>query len=581
MTPTNKMTGGDVINRALQHYGVHTCFALAGTAHAHLLLSMEKHKAQHPWTFISGRHEAATVLEADGYARASGKLGIAMIVGEQGIPNAMTGFCTAQAACSPVLVLVSTTAPSQIEAAGEKPDSLDMVAPYVKWARTVPDVNRLEEYIHVAARHALSGRPGVAVLGIPSGMEAQTAEVAERSSRSLALPLPPEPNDDAVARAADMIAGAQRPMILAGTGAALSGAGPALRALAARYGIPVLANALGRGLVPEDLKLGFPWPLAQVSAKQADVVLALGLRFTQRFGYGLPPRFSNTAKFIQVDVHGEELGRNRVPDLPIVADARLFVEKLDAALAARGMKALSTAWVNDGMKVRQARIAELGNEPAAPIHPYRMMRDLMTQMPANAIYAGDGADIQNWAHAILRIRGERAYMDHYPFGSMGVGTPLAIGAAAAMKEEAAANGTPVRPVVLVTGDGAFGFYPSEFNAATLAGLKIVCLISNDAGWGTEKHGQIKNMGTHINCELGHCDYHLIGQAYGAHGVRVENPADISPAIQRALASEGTTVINVITDPDAGMVRKTDPRVQTIAFEDLVSSLKTHYAPDVA
>ena len=233
------------------------------------------------------------------------------------------------------------------------------------------------------------------------------------------------------------------------------------------------------------------------------------------------------------------------------------------------------------MAVRQARIAELGNEPTAPIHPYRMMRDLMAQMPADAIYVGDGADLQNWAHAILRIRGERAYMDHYPFGSMGVGTPLAIGAAAAMKEEAAANGTAVRPVVLVTGDGAFGFYPSEFNAATLAGLKIVCLISNDAGWGTEKHGQIKNMGTHINCELGHCDYHLIGQAYGAHGVRVENPADIAPAIQRALASESTTVINVITDPDAGMVRKTDPRVQTNAFEDLVSSLKTHYAPDVA
>ncbi len=580
MTPTNKMTGGDAINRALQHYGAHTCFALAGTAHAHLLLSMEKHKAQYPWTFISGRHETATVAAADGYARASGKLGIAMIVGEQGIPNAMTGICTAQAACSPVVVLATTRGLGQIEAAGDA-DSFEMAAPHVKWARMVPDVNRLEEYVHVAARQALSGRPGVAVLGIPMGMEAQTAEIADRGTTSLALPPNPEPDEDAIARAAELIVNAKRPMILAGTGAALSGAGLALRKLAADYGIPVLANALGRGLVPEDLTLGFPWPLAQVAAKDADLVLAIGLRFTQRFGYGLPPRFSSAAKVIQVDVHAEELGRNRIPDLPIVGDARRTLERLDEALAIWGMEKRDTGWINQAMAVRQARIAELGNDASAPIHPYRMMRELMKQMPADAIYAGDGADIQNWSHAILRISGERAYMDHYPFGSMGVGTPLAIGAAAAMKEEAAANGTPVRPVVLVTGDGAFGFYPSEFNAATMAGLKIVCLISNDAGWGTEKHGQIKNMGTHINCELGHCDYHLIGQAFGCHGVRVENPADIAPALQRAFASDGTTVINVITDPDAGMVRKTDPRVQTIAFEDIVSSLKTHYAPDVA
>jgi acetolactate synthase-1/2/3 large subunit len=532
---------------------------------------------------ISGRHETATVAAADGYARVSGKLGIAMIVGDQGLPNAMTGICTAQEACSPVLVLVTLPTPSQTEAVSERTnDGLDMAKPYVKWARTVPDVNRLEEYVHAAAKQALTGRPGVALLGIPGGMEARAVDIVERIETPLTIPANGAPTDEAVAQAAELLSKAKRPMVIVGTGAALSGAGPALRKLAATYGFPVLANALGRGLVPEDLVHGFPWPLAQVAAKHADVVLCIGARLTQRLGYGLPPRFSAGAKFIQVDIHGEELTRNRVPDLPIIGDARMLVEKLDTALAKRGLKNPGPpTWVNEAMTTRTARINELGQDAHGPIHPYRVAREMMKLMPADAIYVGDGADIQNWMHAILRVRSERSFMDHYPMGSMGIGTPLAIGAAAAMKEEAAATGKPVRPVVLVTGDGAFGFYPSEFNGAVMAGLKLVCIISNDGGWGTEKHGQIKNLGSHINTELGHCDYHLIGQAFGAMGLRVESAAEIAPALARAFAADGPSVVNVITDPMAGKVRKEDPRVQCIAFEDLVSSLKTHYTPDVA
>ncbi|MBL8643716.1 MAG: thiamine pyrophosphate-binding protein [Rhodospirillaceae bacterium] len=582
VSKSNTMTGGQVINRALQRYGVNTAFALAGTAHAHLLWAMEQDKARHPWTIISGRHETGTVGAADGYARATGKLGIAMINAEHGLPNAMTGICVAQAACSPVLVLVTVGAPSQAETVSERGnDHLDMAKGVVKWARTVPDAARLEEYVHAAAKQALSGRPGVALLGIPHGMEGKAVEMSERAEAALTLPIPPGPALAAVQTAADLLIKAKRPMIVAGTGAALSGAGEALRAFAETFQIPVLANALGRGLVPEDLKLGFPWPLAQVAAKHADVVLVLGARLTQRLGYGLAPRFAVDAKFIQVDVAPEEMNRNRAIDVPIVADVRLTIEALHAELTKRKAKPGSTAWVNEAMTARQARIAELGQGAAAPIHPYRMARDLMAQMPADAIYVGDGADVQNWFHAILRIRAPRAFMDHYPFGSMGTGTPLAIGAAAAMKEDAAKSGKPVRPVVLVTGDGAFGFYAAEFNAAALAGLKLICMISNDGGWGTEKHGQVKAFGGHVNCDLGQADYHLIGEAFGCIGRRIEQPGDITPALRMAFAAERPVVLNVITDPDAGLVRKEDPRVQCIAFEDLLTSLKTHHTPDVA
>ncbi|MEQ9112250.1 MAG: thiamine pyrophosphate-binding protein [Rhodospirillaceae bacterium] len=575
---SNQLNGGEVIAKALAGYGVRTVACLSGTAHTHLLFAFENSNIR----IVSGRHETATVAVADGYSRVSGTLGVALIKADQGLPNAMSGIITANQACSPVVVLVSMLPDPKREAADEWPnDWLDMVKPYAKWVRSVPAVDRLEEFVHAAARHATSGRPGVAVLGIPQHFEGRAVDAVQTVSP---VPMEPSvPSKAAIDQAADLLARAKRPMILAGTGAALSGAGHALREISKAHNVPVLANALGRGLVPEDLKLGFSWPLAQVAAKDADVVLIVGLRMTERLGYGLAPRFNGSAKFIQIDVEAEEIGRNRPVDVPLVGDARLTVEALSKALRKRksaAKKKLPT-WVNTAMKARLARIEELGKDKDAPVHPYRIGRELMKQMPANAIYVGDGADIQNWMHAILRIRSERGFMDHYPLGSMGIGTPLAIGAAAAARDESEATGEPPRPVVLVTGDGAFGFYAAEFNALSLADLKLVCIISNDGAWGTEKHGQLNAVGKAINCELGQWDYNLVGQMFGGRGEKVELPQDVGPALKRAFAAETFSVVNVLTDPMAGLVRKQDPRVQTVAFEDLVSSLKTHHTPDVA
>jgi thiamine pyrophosphate-dependent acetolactate synthase large subunit-like protein len=574
---TNKMNGGEVIASTLKGYGVRTVACLSGTAHTHLLFAFENQDIG----IVSGRHETATVAVADGYSRVSGGLGIALIKADQGLPNAMSGIITAQQACSPVIVLVSMLPDPKREAADEWPnDWLDMVKPYAKWARTVPSADRLEEFVHAAARNALYGRPGVAVLGIPQQFEGEAVDAAvsykpEPVRKS-------EPSRDSIDQAVAVLAKAKRPMILAGTGAALSDAGPALRKLSKAFNYPVIANALGRGLVPEDLKLGFSWPLAQVAAKDADVVLVVGMRLTERMGYGLAPRFASDAKFIQIDVVAEEIGRNRTVDVPVVGDAALSVEALHKALKKHKVKQRpEPKWVNKALKVRLNRIEELGKEPDGPVHPYRIARDLMSVMPKNAIYVGDGADVQNWMHAILRIKSDRGFMDHYPLGSMGIGTPLAVGAAAAARDEALEAGKEARPVVLVTGDGAFGFYAAEFNAAALADLKIVCVISNDGAWGTEKHGQLNAVGKSINCELGQWDYHLIGQMFGGRGEKVEAPADVKPALKRAFAADTFSVVNVLTDPMAGLVRKQDPRVQTVAFEDLVSSLKTHHTPDVA
>ncbi|MDX2224957.1 MAG: thiamine pyrophosphate-binding protein [Rhodospirillaceae bacterium] len=576
---TNRITAGEVICRILRNYGIDTTFCLAGAAHAHALYAF----ADAGLNVISGRHESATVGAADGYARVTGKPGIAMIAGFQGMPNAMGGVRTAQLACSPVVLMASVHPAKGRESAGEETgDPLDMVKPFVKWAHTVPSADRMAEYLHAAIRAATSGRPGVAVLGVPQNVEGALVD-ADAPLDPHPLPLNiAEASDAAVAAAADLLMSAERPLVLAGSGAARAGAGSSLRELSRTYQLPVFGHALGRGLVPEDLELGFGWPLAQVAAKHADAVLVVGQRLTQRIGYGMAPRFSAAAKFAQIDIEAEEFGRNRRIDVPLLGDAALTMTKLNAELKRRGFKAKGKPdWVKAGMKARLDRIEQLGRNETGKIHPYRIGRELMTAMPREAIFVGDGADALNWMHGVVRIAGERCYLDHYPLGSMGIGTGLAIGAAAGERELATKAKRAERPVVLVTGDGAFGFYSSEWNAAALAGLKIVCVIANDGAWGTEKNGQLHSSGRNINCELGQCAYEAIATVYGLNGERVEAPTEIAPALRRAFAANRTTIINILTDPDAGLERKKDPRLQMITFEDLPASHAAHYSPEVA
>ena len=551
-------------------------FCLGGACHAPLLRDLEQAR----FHIVSSRHESSTVAAADGFARVTGLPGIAMIAGFQGLPNAIGGLRTAQLACSPVVLLAAVGEGSAEAIDGETNDGLDMVKPFVKWAKTVTDVNRIEEYLHAALHQACSGRPGVAVLGIPTHLEGERLRPGGRVASRKRPAAPPQPDRGGIEALAQAVGSAQRPLLLCGSGAALSGAGPALRELSQRFGIPVFAHALGRGLVPEDLDHGYPWALAQPAAQRADLVIAVGIRLQQRIGYGMAPRFAPDAVFAQFDIEPGEIGRTREVQFPLHCDARAGVEALVEALAARRQAPFSRAWVGEALAARLARIDELGRDQQGQIHPYAIARALMERLPPETIFVVDGADVYNWMSALMRMRSERGYIDHYPLGSMGIGTPLALGAAAGTRQIAEDTGAPARPVVLVTGDGAFGFYPAEFNSFALAGLKVVCLISNDGNWGTERNALLVKLGTTVNCVLGQCDYHLVAQGFGVAGEKVERVAELGPAIDAAFARDGSTVINVLTDPDAGELRKRDPRVQMVTFEDLKSSLAAHHVVDV-
>jgi thiamine pyrophosphate-dependent acetolactate synthase large subunit-like protein len=568
------VTGGIAVSRILAGHGIGTVFALGGASHAHLLTAL----ADDGFRIVSGRHETGTVGAADGYARVTGKVGVALIITDQGLPNAVTGIATAFHACSPVLVLVAGLPASWLEAEAEyDTDALALVRPIAKWVRTVPAAERLGEYVATGLKRAAAGRPGPVVLQIPQDHLAALVPAPGVLTRPHAIARP-APDPAAVARAVELIATAQRPLVICGSGAARGRGSAAALARLAGTGLPVAGNGLGRGLLPEDRERSFAWPLAQIAAREADVVLVAGARLKQRLGFGLPPRFAPDARFIQIDLEATEPGRNRRIEVPIVADCGLALAAIANGLEQHSHKHPSRGpWLATALAQRFRYLDGVGTRSVDPIHPLALGYALERRMPPDAILVGDGADVQNWMYGALRVRRAPGFLDHYPLGSMGIGLPLAVGAAAGAAETGAGHGVPARPVVLVTGDGSFGFYSAELDAVRSAGLPLVVVIANDAAWGTEYHGQQLALGRSVNTLLQPCDYRLVAEAFGCEGMRVERSPELGPALDRAFAASRPTVIDVRVDREAGMALKREPLAKMILFDDLASNLRDQHA----
>lgn len=554
--------------------GLRSVFALAGASHTYLLDALERRGIR----IVSSRHESGAVSAADGYARASGRLGVALVIADQGLPNAIGGLAAAYYANSPVLVLVACPPAAWTEpGAAFDTSKLQLVASLCKWSRMVHDAGRIADYLQVAIDRAASGRPGPVVLFIPSnlpaielGVEAEAraaAEVATQGSRRV-VSARPEPDAGAIEAAATLLMAAERPLLLAGAGVAWSDSAGALAMLAHEFGVPVAANGLGRGSLPEDGERSFSWPYAQLAAREADCVLVVGSRLMQRQGFGLPPRFAADASFIQVDIEADEQRRNRPIDVFIHADAGRALEALCRALQAKGAgtRRARGDWLRRVLEPRRRRVAELAEAPGAagaPLHPLRLGRLLAERLPAAAPYVGDGADIQNWMYGAIQVRRRRGFLDHYPLGSMGVGTALSVGVAAAL-----ADAGEDLPAVLVTGDGAFGFHASEIHAAARAGLRLVVIIGNNGAWGSEVFEQRRSLGRSVNTELGVLPYERVAEGFGCLGLLARDEAETVAALDRAFAARGPVVVNVHTDPEAGAAIKGDPLLRMILFSDL-------------
>ena len=563
------MNGAAAIEEVVRAWGIRTVFSLSGAQHAPVLDVFDRGG----YRIVGGRTESGVVGAADGYARVSGRPGLALIIAGQGLVNAVAGLACAQLAGSPVVVLVARPPLGAEEAAGSELHwSTACAEPVVKWCRTVKRRERLAEFVEMAMAVATAGRPGPAVLAIPSDLLWADGPGAGREPGAgpRQVPLPAAVDPAAVQDVTRVLAGRRRPVCVVGPSARREGVGSEeLSRLRDVLGFPIVGEGAGRGILAEDFEHCFSWPVAQTALAQADFVLAVGCRLDRQVSWLRPPWTDRSAFIAEVTRTPEAAAWGRLPDRIVVGELAHVVDGLVAATEQLGWQPDPPAWMGEALRERLAAVDAVADELGAGLNPIAIARRLMAALRQPAVFVGDGADTLSWAHGVIRLGQGGLWLDHRPLGSMGTGFPLAIGAAAA-EEEARGAGEPGRPVVLLTGDGAFGYQLAELETASRCHLPLSIIVANDGAWGTEYHGQLRAVGRAINTELTQARYDLAAQGLGCQGVLARDIEELDAALAR-VGQDGPSplLVNVPTDLDSGRLRKEQPLLQMIFHDDVM------------
>ncbi|MBI2321678.1 MAG: thiamine pyrophosphate-binding protein [Chloroflexi bacterium] len=334
-----------------------------------------------------------------------------------------------------------------------------------------------------------------------------------------------------MARAVRRLAGAQRPLIVTGSGILWADAAEDLRAFVEATGIPFFTTPLSRGVVPEDHPLAFI-NARSTAFREADVVLFIGTRFNYIIGFARPPRFSAEATFIQVDIEPQELGWNRRVDIGLVGDAKVVLQQLVAE--ARGKFHGELPWVTHLRDVHERKGRETEERMASdalPIHPLRLCKEVRDFVSRETIVVADGQEIMLFARQSVPTYYPGHRLNAGALGCMGVGVPYGIGAKVAR---------PDRPVLVLHGDGSFGINGMEMSTAVRHNIPIVVVVSNNGGWAAGGRG-------YPGRDIGHLRYDKMFEAVGCHAEFCERPEEIKPALERAFASGRPAIVNVMTD----------------------------------
>jgi len=534
--------GGNLVARMLKKEGVELIFSLSGGHINPIYDGCLTEKIR----IIDTRHEQAAVHMAEGWARFTGQPGVAVVTAGPGVVNALPGIAVAAQSGVPMVVIAGRSSLAMRDLGSMQDiDQLELVRPLVKWARSVYQVERLPEYVATAFRQAKSGRPGPVFLEIPIDIiKSDAAEGVKVRYPTLYCPATRLfACQNAVDEAADLLSKAERPVIIAGSGVWWSGAADELTAFAEMTNIPVYTRTMARGAIPEDHPLagGF-YPLGLM---QADLVLILGTRFDWTLGYGRPPLFKAGMKTIQVDIHTEDIGKNRPVDVALPGDVGAVLQQLIAALTGVKMR-IDPQWTTNIQTLKSVARDAVNQQAASddlPLHPARLVSEVQQFLPRDAAVVVDGGDIAGFTVLSMQAYTPGSLQWIGAFGHLGVGLPFALAGKLAF---------PDRPLVLITGDGSLGLSAMEFDTAVRHNIPIVCVVSNDSGWGQIRRVQRQTYGRDrtIGSDLGLKRYDQIVETLGGFGLYVEEAAEIKPALQKAFDSGKPACVNVRTDPEA-------------------------------
>lgn len=542
--------GGEAAAKALMDLGVRFVFTLTGGHLNHMHQVLEKSDV----TLVDVRHEQAATFMADAYARMTASPGVAMLTAGPGFTNCISALQQAATNCTPLLVIAGASGTDYRDKLDlQDARQLEIARPIVKEAYVCTHVERVAEYVETAYRQTMAGRPGPVFLELPCDVIGAAMPNGECQWHKTILNSRPV-DVIGVQKTIDLLKEASKPIVIAGSGAGYSKAGSALQAFVEKSGIPVFTCNMGRGLVSDlhPLSFGLAGPHRPLTAKMAyanaDVVLILGNRISLNHYFGAS--YNKKAKLVQVDICGEELGRNRAIDLPVISDIRAFLELLSFRLdeeslsGPEGLAKRYSAWV-DELRAEKKRCADamlpMQQSNAVPIHPQRLMWEVDNFMNKEGdVVLADGGDTLTWVHIGRTVRSPYRILDHGQFWCIGGGIADTIAARLVYPESR---------VMLVTGDGSLGFNFMEITTAIRKKLKIVIVVANDQSWGMIRHSQMLRLGYTLDSVtwLGPIPYEKMVEAAGGKGFFVEKPEDIKPALEAAFAADTVACVNVMVD----------------------------------
>jgi len=529
-----KTSGNDLVVKALKDEGVDTVFYLTGGP----MVDVATRCIEIGFRSIDVRHEQAAAMAAHSYSRVLGKPGVCFAASGPGATNLITGVGNAFLDAVPVIALGGASALSQSGmGAFQEMDQVGMFKPITKWSERVMDVRRVPDIINKAFRVATSGQPGPVYIDLPGDVLYREVDENEVQFPKRPHSVPRVSGDpDLIKKAIALLKDAKHPVVITGTGIIWSGAMAELKQFVEMSGIPFYTTPQGRGVIEEDHKLSFLGARNQ-AWKEADVVLFVGTRLNFIVGFGLPPRFAEGVKIVQVDISDEEIGRNRPVDVGIVGDAKMVLQQLmkEGRDVFHGRKEL--AWI-DTLRGYDKRANDksqaLLNTDQTPIHPLRLCKEVRDFMDRDAIIVVDGHEILNFARQSIPTNAPGHRVNAGPNGCMGVAVPFGLGAKVAK---------PNTQVIVLSGDGSFGMNGMEIDTMVRQNIPALIVISNNGGWAGQG---VMNAGR----DLGYSRYDKMAEVFGAYGEYVEQPQDIRPALERAVKSGKPAVVNVVTDPKA-------------------------------
>ena len=538
-----KMSGAKALIESLKREKVDVIFGLPGGATIPVYDVLYDSDVRH----ILMRHEQCAAHAADGYARASGKVGVCMATSGPGATNLVTGIANAYMDSSPVVAFTGQVPRAMIgKDAFQEADIIGITTPITKCNFQINRNADIPRLVKTAFYIASSGRPGPVLVDLPKDMQTESSNMDFNCTVEMrGYKLNSEPDPMQIKRAVDLLLQAERPMILAGGGVIISNASSELVTLAELLLAPVATTLMGKGSIPEDhpLSLGITGMHGTIASNrlilEADVLLAVGVRFSDRTT-GKIDGFCPDAKIIHIDIDSAEVGKNVRPHIHVIADAKKALQAIYDQMIKAYRKKERSLWMSRVQEFKKQQ--EEMVKAKEGLNPPRLLTDLRKILPVDSIVTTEVGQNQMWAALHLKTYKPRTFITSGGLGTMGFGFPAAIGAKVACPEV---------PVVDIAGDGSFLMTEQDLATTVMENIPVIVIVLNNSMLGMVAQWQrlfYDRRYSHV--KLGKIpDFVKLADAFGAQGIRVDSVDGFLEAVKTAIKSDVTTVVDVPISPE--------------------------------